>query len=483
MSDPSPVIVWFRRDLRIADNPALMAAAETGRPVVPLYILDDAPGPWTMGGAARWWLDGSLRCLQSKLSALGAPLTLRCGPSAEVLAKVVAETGATAVYWNRCYEPDTIARDTEIKRDLKGQGLNVESFNASLLFEPWTVQTKTGGFYKVYTRFWHACRDKGTPPPPLAAPNALIPVPDSGLISDALDDWALAPTTPDWAGGLRRRWTPGEDGAMARLQWFLDGTIDDYNATRDFPAIDGTSNLSAFLHAGDIGPRQVWAETVARHGWTGGVEKFLKELVWREFAYHVFYHLPHLPERPMYDKFADFPWREDAVGLRAWQRGMTGYPMVDAGMRELWQTGHMHNRVRMIVGSFLVKHLLLPWQAGEEWFWDTLVDADLAVNAFSWQWIGGCGADAAPYFRIFNPITQGTKFDPDGDYVRRYVPELAGLPNKYLCQPWEAPADILREAGVVLGETYPAPIVGHKAARERALAAFKSLPSAAQQTA
>lgn len=477
MSDPSPVIVWFRRDLRVADNPALSHAAATGRPVLPLFILDDSPAPWAMGSAVRWWLDGSLRCLQAKLAKLGAPLVLRRGTSAEIIDDLIAATGAETVLWNRCYEPDAIDRDTKIKAALKAGGVTVESFNASLLHEPWTIETKTGGFYKVYTRFWHACRDKGAPPPPLEAPSSLVPM-THPLASDDLDDWALTPTSPDWAGGLRSRWTPGEDGALKRLQAFLDGPLDIYKASRDFPAIDATSNLSPYLHAGDIGPRQIWAITVAKHDWGDAVEKFLKEVVWREFAYHVFYYLPTLAETPMHDKFVAFPWRDDDAGLRDWQRGQTGYPMVDAGMRELWQTGHMHNRVRMIVGSFLVKHLMLPWQAGEAWFWDTLVDADLAVNAFSWQWVAGCGADAAPYFRVFNPITQGEKFDPDGAYIRKYVPELAKLPNKYLCRPWEAPDDVLREAGVELGKTYPPPIVNHKGARERALEAFKSLPKA-----
>ncbi len=477
MPSDTPIIVWFRRDLRVTDNPALAEAAATGRPVIPLYILDDGGGDWADGGAVRWWLDGSLRTLQGNLKKRGADLILRRGTPDAVLDDLITGTGAGAVYWNRCYEPDAIARDTRIKSELSDRGLHVRSFNASLLFEPWTVETKTGGFYKVYTRFWHACRDKGAPEAPVPAPDVLRAV-EGAPASDDLDTWGLTPSAPDWAGGMRARWTPGEDGAVARLGWFLQNALDGYGGKRDFPAVDATSNLSPFLHAGDIGPRQIWAETVARAGWTADAEKFLKELVWREFAYHVFYNLPQLPEAPMYDKFAAFPWRDDDAGLKSWQKGMTGYPMVDAGMRELWQTGHMHNRVRMIAGSFLVKHLLLPWQAGEAWFWDTLVDADLAVNAFSWQWVGGCGADAAPYFRIFNPITQGSKFDPDGAYVRHYIPELAKLPNKYLFSPWDAPDDVLADAGVTLGETYPNPIVQHKAARERALAAFKSLPKA-----
>ena len=477
MPQQSPVIVWFRQDLRIADNPALAGACASGRPVIALYILDDeTPGPWAPGGAARWWLHHSLQSLGEALRTLGGALVLRRGEAESVLGAVIEASGATGVYWNRCYEPFAIARDKKIKAALKDGGIEVRSFNGSLLNEPWSIETKAGGFYKVYTRYWHAVRDHGDPERPVPAP-AKIVVPDTEPSSDDLDDWGLLPTKPDWAGGFRERWTPGETGAMRRLTNFLDGAAGGYKEGRNFPAKAVTSNLSPHLHIGDIGPRQIWHETLSRLGWTADTEVFLKELVWREFAYHVFYYLPDLPTTPMYERFAEFPWEQDATALQAWQQGRTGYPMVDAGMRELWQTGHMHNRVRMVTASFLVKHLLLPWQDGEAWFWDTLVDADLAVNAFSWQWVAGCGADAAPYFRIFNPITQGAKFDPDGDYIRTYVPEIAKLPDKHLFTPWEAPDEVLAEAGVVLDQTYPRPIIAHKPARERALQAFKALPS------
>lgn len=478
MTDQKPIIVWFRQDLRISDNPALLAAAESGHPVIPVYILDDeTPGDWVPGGAARWWLHHSLEVLRQSLAALGATLILRVGNAKGVISELVNESGASGVYWNRCYEPFAIARDKEIKVSLQDAGLETKSFNGSLLNEPWTIETKAGGFYKVYTRYWHACRDKGEPAPPVATPESFSAA--SVMIeSDDLNDWGLLPTRPDWAQGFRDRWVPGEHGAQQRLETFLDKAAENYIEQRNLPAVLGTSNLSPFLHTGDISPRQIWYRTIQKLGWTGQTEAFLKEIVWREFAYHVFYYLPDLPEKPMNQKFADFPWVDDTDGLKAWQQGMTGYPMVDAGMRELWHTGHMHNRVRMIVGSFLVKHLLLPWQDGEAWFWDTLVDADLAVNAFSWQWIGGCGADAAPYFRIFNPITQGDKFDGEGDYVRKYIPEIAGLPNKYLFSPWEAPADVLADANIELGKTYPKPLIAHKVGRERALEAFKSLPKA-----
>lgn len=478
MTDQKPIIVWFRQDLRISDNPALSAAVDSGCPVISVYVLDDeTPGDWMPGGAARWWLYHSLDTLQKSLTELGGALVLRRGDAKSIMVEMVHETGASGVYWNRCYEPFAIARDKEIKATLQDSGLEVKSFNGSLLHEPWTIETKAGGFYKVYTRYWHACRDKGEPEPPVETPDK-IPAVNADIQSEDLNEWKLLPTKPDWAQGFRGRWTPGEYGAQKRLDEFLDEAADRYIEQRNLPAVLGTSNLSPFLHIGDISPRQVWHRTIEKLGWSGQTEAFLKEIVWREFAYHVFYYLPDLPEKPMNQKFASFPWAEDNDALKAWQKGMTGYPMVDAGMRELWQTGHMHNRVRMIVGSFLVKHLLLPWQDGEAWFWDTLVDADLAVNAFSWQWIGGCGADAAPYFRIFNPITQGDKFDGEGEYVRKYVPEIAALPNKYLFSPWEAPADVLDNANIELGKTYPEPIIAHKAARERALEAFKSLPKA-----
>ena len=476
MSDGAPTIVWFRADLRVADNPALFEASRGHKPVIGLYIFDDeTPGEWGIGGAAKWWLHHSLVALEQSLTKIGGALVLRQGNAADVLAEVVRETNAGKVYWNRCYEPFTIKRDKGIKETLLDQGIEAKSFNGSLLFEPWTIETKAGGFYKVYTRFWLTCRDKGTPAPPLDAPTHLEKF-EGDVKSDMLDDWELLPTSPDWAEGLRDRWVPGEAGAMERLDTFLDTGAEDYDNLRNFPAIPATSNISPHLHIGDISPRQIWKITVDRLGWTKETEKFLKEIVWREFAYHVFYYLPEIPEEPMHNRFDAFPWREDTAALLVWQTGQTGYPMVDSGMRELWQTGHMHNRVRMITASFLVKHLLLPWQQGEAWFWDTLVDADLAVNAFSWQWVAGCGADAAPYFRIFNPITQGQKFDPDGTYIRTYVPEIADLPDKYLHTPWAAPDDVLHDAGVKLDETYPRPIIDHKMARERALEAFKSLP-------
>ncbi|MCF3627549.1 deoxyribodipyrimidine photo-lyase [Thalassospiraceae bacterium LMO-SO8] len=475
MSTPSPVIVWFRRDLRLADNPALARAAATGRPVVPVFILDeDTPGLRPPGGASRWWLHHSLAALTDDLAALGSRLILRRGAAGAVLDTLITETGADGVLWNRCYDKGSTARDTEIKAALRARGIGAESFNGALLAEPWEITTKAGGGYKVYTRFWQACRAAGDPPPPMAAPDSLA-APQVWPASDGLAAWGLTPRSPDWAAGFFDHWAPGAQGAEDRLGRFLNGTVAGYAAKRDFPGVAATSGLSAHLAWGDIGPRQVWAAAVKAAPLGQGRETFLKELVWREFAHHVLYHFPDLAERPMDGKFETFPWMPDDTLLAAWRRGQTGYPIVDAGMRELWATGTMHNRVRMVAASFLVKHLLQPWQAGEAWFWDTLLDADPASNPFNWQWVAGCGADAAPYFRIFNPILQGEKFDGAGDYVRRWVPEIAALPKKYIHAPWTAPMDVLADAGVALGRDYPAPVVDHKGARDRALAAFKSL--------
>ncbi len=470
----APCLVWFRHDLRVSDNPALTAAAESGRPVVALYVLDEeSDGIRPLGGASRWWLHHSLERLAAPLNALGCPLVLRTGPANEVVRAIVEEIGASAVYWNRCYEPEMVARDKTIKAALQEDGVTVESFNARLLYEPWQIETKQGKPYRVFTPFYKMVLEQGEPPKPQKAPEKL-----TGLKSvprgDALEDWTLLPTKPDWAGGLREAWTPGEDGAHDLLDDFLDGPVSAYKADRDIPGKPATSRLSPHLHFGEISPRQIWAKTSVLEP-NSGTETFLKEIVWREFGYHLLYYNPAMPNEPLQGKFKSFPWRENDDHLKAWQQGNTGYPIVDAGMRELWHTGTMHNRVRMIVASFLVKHLLIHWRSGEAWFWDTLVDADLASNTANWQWVAGCGADAAPYFRIFNPMAQGEKFDANGAYVRRWVPELADLPDDVLHQPWEADDSTLECAGVTLGETYPKPIVDHKRARERALDALDTI--------
>lgn len=468
---PPPVIVWFRQDLRLADNPALSAAAETARPLIPLYIWDNVP-EWAPGGASRWWLHGSLEDLGTALARCGTPLTLRRGGAADVLDRVIAETGASGVYWNRCYEPAAIRRDSVIKRSLTARGIAAESFNSALLFEPWELKTRSGSPFRVFTPF-SAAAFKQTARPPKAAPRRLAPF-TGKIAGDSLAGWKFRPSRPDWAQGLREAWTPGETGAQVRWADFFEEALGGYAEGRDLPGVAGTSRLSPHLHFGEVSVHQLWAEC-GRIEPTADVAAFRKELLWREFAHHLLFHFPAMPAEPLRPAFADFPWRKDKELLAAWQEGRTGYPIVDAGMRELWRTGWMHNRVRMIVASFLVKHLLQPWQAGEGWFWDTLVDADLANNAAGWQWVAGCGMDAAPYFRVFNPVLQGRKFDAAGAYVRRWVPEITGLPDEYLHAPWEAPPLVLAEAKVKLGFSYPLPVVEHKGARDRALAAFKTI--------
>jgi len=470
----SPIIVWFRQDLRVADNPALAAAAQTGRPTIALYILDDeSPSAWRMGGAARWWLHGSLAALNARLAKLGIGLVLRRGNSADVINAVVAETGAGGVYWNRCYEPFAISRDKAIKTKLKAKSIAVESFNASLLFEPWELRTQSDTPFKVFTPFHKAALRAPPPRQPLPAPRSLREF--AGQIrSDDLASWALLPTKPDWACGFGDIWTPGEITSRAKLKRFLDNAVNGYAKGRDIPGHELTSRQSPHLHFGEISPHQIWHAALAREP-SNGSASFLRELVWREFAFHLLYHFPTITDEPLRADFRNFPWQADTKALRAWQRGQTGYPIVDAGMRELWTTGWMHNRVRMIAASFLVKHLLQPWQAGAAWFWDTLVDADLANNSASWQWVAGCGTDAAPYFRVFNPVLQGQKFDATGEYVRRWVPEIAKLPNEWIHKPWDAPMDVLATAHVSLGTTYPLPVIGLMAGRDRALAALKTI--------
>jgi deoxyribodipyrimidine photo-lyase len=478
-------LLWFGRDLRLADNPALDAAIARGGPIVPVYILDDADaGEWAQGGASHWWLHGSLASLGEALRKRGADLLLRRGAAEPILQDLIKETGADAVYWNRRYEPWAVARNEKIKSGLSAKGVEARSFNAALLREPWTLKTQAGGPYRVFTPFWKALRAEGAPQPSGPAPNS-VAFPEAPPHSDRLEDWDLAPTRPDWAGGLRDAWRPGEDGAREQLDRFLDGAVEDYQAKRNLPGVVGTSRLSPHLHFGEIGPRQIWAAVSASEMTggpdhkAGGAETYLSEIAWREFSYHLLFHFPTLPTQALHPAFESMPWSLDQAMLTAWRRGQTGYPIVDAGMRELWQTGWMHNRVRMVVASFLIKHLMIDWRIGEAWFWDTLVDADLANNAASWQWVAGCGADAAPYFRIFNPVLQGEKFDTDGAYVRRWVPEIARLPNKLIHAPWTARPIELRDAGIALGGTYPKPIVDHDAARRRALAAYADIRSGA----
>lgn len=472
-------IVWFRHDLRLDDNPALRAAAERGS-VLPVFIwAPKEEGHWAPGAASRWWLHQSLRKLSSSLKKMGLRLILRPGPSLAQLRDLLQDSGADAVYWNRRYEPTLIERDRHVQERLRSAGYEAESFNSALLFEPWELKTKSGGPYQVFTPYWRACLSRDEPIQAQAAPRAIGTVKEK-ISSLSLKHLDLEPEI-DWAKGMSKAWQPGEEGAQVELGRFLDEALGDYPRDRDRPALSGTSRLSPHLHFGEIGPRQIWQQVASRMAAKGkagtnqGAEVYLKELGWREFAHHLLFHFPKTPEEPLRRDFAHFPWRSDARALKAWQRGKTGYPLVDAGMRQLWKTGWMHNRVRMIVASFLVKDLLLPWQDGARWFWDTLVDADLANNTLGWQWSAGCGADAAPYFRIFNPIGQSERFDPEAAYLREWLPELAKLPDKWLHRPAEAPAEVLAKAGVRLGENYPRPIVDHGEARAFALRALESI--------
>ncbi len=467
-------LVWFRQDLRLTDNPALTAAARRGI-VIPVYVWDPlGEVEWTPGGACQWWLHHSLAALDASLRELGSGLVIRRGSTQAVLIELLRETGATAVFWNRRYEPAAMARDALIKGALKSAGYQAESFNGALLYEPWTIQNQAGKPFQVFTPFWRHCRAQPTPAAPLPRP-VYWPAPKFWPRSEALE---LKPQG-SWARAFGPAWTPGEQGATRAWEFFCAQGWADYTERRNRPDLPGTSRLSPHLHFGEISPRQIFAqlarlsEAVGDPKWCD--RQFVTEVGWREFAHHLLFHFPHTPTEPLRPDFARFPWRVDPVQLTAWQRGQTGYPIVDAGMRELWSTGWMHNRVRMIVASFLVKNLRISWVAGARWFWDTLVDADLAQNTLGWQWSAGCGADAAPYFRIFNPMTQGMKFDPAGDYVRRWVPELARLPGAYVQAPWTAPALELAQSGVFLGRNYPKPLVDHAVAREAALAAFQEL--------
>jgi deoxyribodipyrimidine photo-lyase len=472
-----PAILWFRNDLRLADHAALHAAIGTGRPVLLVFILDDAaPGAWRLGGASRWWLHHSLQALGQALSAQGAKLVLRRGDSVAIISDLAHQAGARDVFTGGLADPWSRQADQAAAEALDKHGTKLHRMRTTTLFNPDSVRTKAGGAYSVYTPFANACLDLGGPKQTLPAPGTIPAA--APPRSDRLEDWHLLPTKPDWASGLRETWTPGEHGAMERAEAFLKHDLDSYAAARDRPADDGTSMLSPHLHFGEISPGQLW-HLAHRYPNSKGREIFIRELLWREFCANLLWNNPGLPDTPLKPEFARMPWRDDRPGLIAWHKGRTGVPIVDAGMRQLWEIGWMHNRVRMIVASFLIKHLMIPWQDGEAWFWDTLVDADLASNAGNWQWVAGCGADAAPYFRIFNPVLQGRKFDPEGDYVRRFVPELAKMEARHIHAPWEAPRDVLARASVTLGRTYPEPIVDLAAGRARALDAYGRIRSTA----
>ncbi len=465
---PGPILLWFRRDLRLTDNPALLWAANTGRPVIPFYVLDDEER--RRGAASRWWLHGSLQALGGAITRIGSRLVLRRGTAGETIAALARESGAADITWNRLHEPALVERDTAIKARCREAGLAPHSWNAALLFEPWTVRTQGGGPYRVFAPFWRRCLHQGLAP--MQGTVRQLTAPDAWPAGDALSDWRLRPTAPDWAAGLRATWKPGEEGACTRLERFRKDGVANYAEGREFPAGQGTSRLSPHLHFGEIGPRQITAAIGPVPDAVGG-EAFLRQLGWREFSYHLLYHHPGMDSANLRAAFDRMPWRDDAEGLEAWQRGRTGYPLVDAGMRELWETGWMHNRVRMVAASFLTKHLLIDWRLGAGWFLDTLVDADLANNSAGWQWVAGSGTDSAPYVRIYNPVAQSRRFDPQGTYLRRWLPELRRLPDPWIHAPWEAPDQVLAHAGVRLGSTWPAPIVDHAMARSRALDVFR----------
>jgi deoxyribodipyrimidine photo-lyase len=470
-SNRKSVLVWFRLDLRLADHPALDAAARTGLPVVPVFIwAPEEDGEVRPGAASRWWLHQSLLRLDESLRAKGSRLVVWRGPVAETLAALAAETHALRIFSNRVYEPAALAGEKPLDARLRERGISVERFNGSLLFEPGSIRTTTGGPFQVFTPFWRALWNaRGGLRKPVPAP-ARLSAPAAWPRSLTVADLDLLPKI-DWAAGIRAAWKPGEEAAQTRLRSFARNAVNHYGSERDRTDRDGTSRMSPHLHFGEMSPLQIWHAVVdAPRG-----ESYLRQLAWREFSYHLLCAFPETLGKPFNPQFRHFPWRSNARRLKAWQQGQTGYPMVDGGMRQLWATGWLHNRARMIVASFLVKHLLVRWQDGAAWFLDTLVDADLANNTMGWQWVAGCGVDAAPYFRVFNPVLQGEKFDPGGEYVRSWVPELRDLPSEWIHQPWAAPPLVLAAAGVVLGKTYPRPIVDHVEARAAALQAFEAM--------
>jgi len=475
MESNSPIIVWFRQDLRISDNCTLHNACKTGKPLIMVYIHDSSlGGEWNMGSASRWWLHKSLEALSADLHLYKTPLILRQGNTLEELGKLIHETQAQGLFFSRHYEPYNIQLETDIHTRFS-HNIEVKRFKNNCLVEPEKILNKSGEPFKVFTPFYKCAMRELNPPAPIPAPDSLNNY-SQAIPCDELTDWGLLPDEKLWGKEFKNNWQPGEEGAHINFDAFNMHALSKYNVLRNRPEFIGTSRLSPHLHFGEIGPRQLWHRVMhSDQAINPGSESFIRELMWREFSYYLLHYWPQLPHESFKPNFNEFPWINDMEMLTAWQQGKTGYPIVDAGMRELWETGWMHNRVRMIVASFLIKHLLIDWRYGEQWFWDTLVDADLANNSASWQWVAGCGADAAPYFRIFNPQLQGEKFDPDGVYVKQWLPELKHLPKKFIHSPWDAPELVLKESSIELGNDYPHPIVDHIAARDRALSAFEDI--------
>ena len=464
-------IVWFRKDLRIQDNPALLEASKKGA-VLPIFIWSPEEEVYDhKAQASQLWLYHSLQALADQLKQLGLPLILRKGSSLDILKDIIKESNAQALYFNERYEPVIHNRDERIKNAIISENVEVKTFHSHTLFEPFSIKNKDGKPYKVYTPFWKQCL-KTTVPLPLPAPSVTV-VPNQSFDTLSVEELMQMPTHP-WQQKLSTHWTVGEGGAIEQLHTFIESAINEYKINRDYPSKANTSFLSPYLAWGEISPKVIWHTLLNREP-DERIEAFLRQLVWREFSYDQLLQVPNSVDRPIRSEFNVFPWQEDEQLFNAWKKGMTGYPLIDAGMRQLWETGWMHNRVRMITASFLVKHLLIHWTKGADWFRQTLVDYDVANNTMGWQWVAGSGVDAAPYFRIFNPILQGEKFDIDGQYTRKWVPELAKLPTKYLFAPWKAPKDLLRECGIELGTTYPTPLIDHHFARERALHAYYSI--------
>ncbi len=472
-----PLIVLFRHDLRLRDNATLTAAIESGHPIIPCYIFDDSE-PWAMGGASKWWLHHSLTSLQQDLRQLGGDILLRRGELLPSLMELVNQLDAVGVYWTQPHEPHLIPIEQQLHDALAAENRIAKRFSHTL-FNHQTIKTGGGTPFKIFTPFWKHCLQ-------LSAPSIPLPVPQKALFGtmeadffNQLVDFKLRPTKPDWSAGLQHTWQAGEPSALQRLEDFITDGLQGYSEGRDYPAMPHTSRLSPHLHFGEISPRVIWHRIHLAMTIDPTLEKdglaFLREVGWREFAYYLLQHFPHIPEKPFKEAFSRFAWHNNPQQLTAWQQGKTGYPLIDAGMRELWHTGYMHNRVRMIVASFLIKNLMIDWREGEAWFWDTLVDADLPNNAASWQWVAGSGTDASPYFRIFNPVTQSEKFDKAGEYIKQWIPELRALPGQHIHTPWLASAATLKAANIQLGKTYPTPIVDLKTTRERALEAYKKI--------